>query len=502
MIPHRLAWLSSLSILAIALGFSVNTLSSMAWWWWWWSSSSYNNNINNINSNSNSNTTFSVMNQPPTIGSNSMLKRGLHTTTSLGSAWVSVSNLDQLRFLATAIAAVVATTTPVVPTSRHRTNYVHTIQIDNQSVCGPVHDDQQSCLVHFTDTINRDDYCLFSQPGMKRTSSRGVLLPNQDRIALFHTTSTKQQQLLALFDGHNAWGHESAQAAQVDLPWNILTNLRQHLPQQDESIGGSGPSQQQEEERIKSILNESFVQMDRDRSIRLVPDSGSTALVILQQDSKVYLASAGDSTAFCAQWSASSSSSSSSSSSFATSPEPNGGSTQILVEAVRHKPGDPKERARIEQARGQVWIPAKAGKTTRVGIPRTHSSDGSADEIIWLAMSRSLGDEEGKKLGYLLAEPSIQVLDLASLESPDNVFCVAASDGLTDVLALDYVAHQLGTVLYGNNSSQMDTDAGKATADTQLGETCRDLVLNAAQRWGDHYRDDVSIVVSKIFLNS
>lgn len=490
-----MTWLSSLSVIvALTLGFSIHTLSSMAPGWSLSSYHTYNNN-NNMSSEHNNTTLMMMMTDPPSLAA---------TTTGRGSAGISVSNLDQLRFLATAIAAVVATD-PVIPHHRHyqhhRTN-VPTIQINNQSVCG---DDGDNCLVYLTDTIHQDDYCLLSQAGIKRTS-RGIVLPNQDRMALFHPTAAtrpkhqqqpqpppQQQLLLALFDGHNTWGHETAQAAQVDLPWNILTKLR-HLPQHDES--GESIASYPEEERIKRILNESFVEMDRDRSIRLVPDSGSTALVILQQNSKVYLASAGDSTAFCAQWRSRRSES---------SHDPTVGTAPILVTAVRHKPGHPEERARIESAHGQVWIPAKASQTTRVGIPRAHP-DGSVaadEEIIWLAMSRCLGDEEGKKLGYLLAEPSIQVLDLTSLESSENVFCVAASDGLTDVLSTAHVANQLGAVLYGgSNTSARDKDARKATVDTQLGETCRELVLNAAQRWGDHYRDDISIVVSKIFRNN
>lgn len=256
--------------------------------------------------------------------------------------------------------------------------------------------------------------------------------PNQDRTVWIPMGASRQ--VIGLFDGHGELGHFAAERAVLDLPFRVL--------------------------KAPSRIRNGFLQVDRSSMVD-IDHSGTTAIIILQEGSTVTLASVGDSTAVIASVN-------------------NNATATILAETVHHKPHLPNERERIERAGGIVWIPPPEAveDSSRVLLPGN----------LALAMSRSLGDHEGKTAGYLSAEPALQVLDVRP-QSKEVVFVVAASDGLVDHVPIQKVVRQVGKALMGRQSLQ---------------PVCERLVELASKRWaivsGGFYRDDISLVVTQLWF--
>jgi serine/threonine protein phosphatase PrpC len=133
-----------------------------------------------------------------------------------------------------------------------------------------------------------------------------------------------------------------------------------------------------------------------------------------------------------------------------------------------HRPSDMEEMRRIQDAGGRVDDPDDPRLEARV-YAMDHSGPG-------LAMSRSLGDLWGHRLG-VSSEPDFKIVPTKGLE----FFCVG-SDGIWDMLSDDEVATIIGTA--GRDQPQVAADQIKGLA---------------WERWceksGDTYVDDISCFV-------
>jgi serine/threonine protein phosphatase PrpC len=251
-------------------------------------------------------------------------------------------------------------------------------------------------------------------------------------------------KLVSLFDGHGNNGHVVAHAAMLALPSLLLPNNKK------------APM-------TSKFLSDVILKLDR--TIPRVPGSGATSIVMVQQDSKLFVANLGDSFGFVAEYS--------------------DGVTKIIHQTKPHKPHLLEERQRIERAGGRILLPPGPGETSRVIIPV-----GSME--LALAMSRSLGDVEGKDIGVLTALPTIDFIPLTG-HPKRQLFAVAATDGLMDYLNFQDVANDLGRVLFGTTMS---------TKKKRLVDLCEQLVMQASEEWNTRlhgqYRDDISIVVTKL----
>ncbi len=80
-------------------------------------------------------------------------------------------------------------------------------------------------------------------------------------------------------------------------------------------------------------------------------------------------------------------------------------------------------------------------------------------------------------------------------------FAIAASDGIFDVLSPETVAEYLGQILFDNcRQGRMELQSGNCLS---LLDACERLIREASRLWmrdsiGLQYRDDISIIVSKI----
>jgi serine/threonine protein phosphatase PrpC len=331
---------------------------------------------------------------------------------------------------------------------------------------------EHQCSIHYPLVIDKqgnlrsdDSNSLSSQSDFYIVTRKGdkdgvypMPLPNQDRLVMLNpvTVSTDREEsasdsvFVMLADGHGEFGHDCADVASKELPSRFLNAVTDSLPTADDT-----------ETAIRDALRNAFLQTDAG-PLEPFAEAGTTAIAMFKHKSKVYLASTGDSTALVGRYS-------------------KDHIVSIEKQAVHHKPSDSDERVRIEAAGGMVIVPADPSLTSRVVIGMSA-----------LAMSRSLGDTEGKRAGYLTAEPSVQVLDLSEYDEADTFFLLAATDGVVDFLDLKEIVQAIGHAMYG--------PPGKETSN--LPNTVKRIMENASQQWfartSGTYRDDMSLAVTKI----
>jgi serine/threonine protein phosphatase PrpC len=273
-------------------------------------------------------------------------------------------------------------------------------------------------------------------------------LPNQDRSLAISLGPHDKVWMLA--DGHGENGQVSAELGILTLPYYLQQEYYQNHV-----------------EPVQALHN-AFL-------------SGCTAVVVWQLHSVVYIASAGDSTAMLAAYYP------------ATLPSATS-TVQLVLSAVHHKPADPLERARIEAAGGMVWLPPdEVGGSSRVVLRDPH------DPMLIrmaLAMSRCLGDVDGKVDGTLTAEPSIVSLNLTTVPNAPRFFVVVASDGVMDHAPQDYVLQTVAEALFASSTSSR----GEAVA-----TAVHSILQTAAQGWDaalqGTYRDDMTLMISPIEID-
>lgn len=155
---------------------------------------------------------------------------------------------------------------------------------------------------------------------------------NQDRSVMMLFDARQfggPASLIALADGHGTAGHVFAEEVIKDLPLRLLQALEDANDRLDDDT------------TVRQVLKRTFLETDRMLIDEIDQEGGSTIVLVLHLGDKLYLASAGDSTAAVLEWSSSGA----------------GGTkkAKVLQTAVRHKPMDPEERKRIEAAGGTVF---------------------------------------------------------------------------------------------------------------------------------------------------
>jgi serine/threonine protein phosphatase PrpC len=307
-----------------------------------------------------------------------------------------------------------------------------------------------------------------SRPGLSKHMTHragGTMDENTDQ-RLF-------SRLIGVFDGHARLGELVSQYSVTELPLLLATKLGQIVPKDD-------PTQ------IIQALIDTFIEIDKTAPAEI--SGGCTASVILQRNSKVYVANAGDSRSFLVVYRA------------------NTQTVQVLYISREDKPNLPDERARVEQMGGEVYLPL-------MGTSRVLYTDPDSGLQSGLAMSRSIGDWEVGRLG-VIPDPIVAVIDIhdvvegmlyrdcqipdedevmnaACFSSSDDihVFAVSATDGLMDFATPEIVAQTVASSLYHKDGPH-------------LLSALEQLIYLAAQGWEQtkqgRYRDDIAIAVSEI----
>jgi serine/threonine protein phosphatase PrpC len=342
----------------------------------------------------------------------------------------------------------------------------------------------------------------------KNNNNNNPEVPNQDKVLLvqpFASSNYPDFFLAVLADGHGPLGHASSEIASQELPPRIVNALqstkksvRSKTTQQQDSHSSKTEHDEDNDDVVPALIRTAFLETDQGE-ISTVPQAGTTAIAVLQmpipestgrsqkRHSRLYVASTGDSTALVIQWKPS------------TSQEvPSTTQSEIyriLGTTVHHKPGDPKERARIEANGGTVYIPWNPSESSRV----IYTIPGPPRIQMGLAMSRSLGDADAKRQQLIIPDPDIITIDFIQDDDDDEdsqYFVILATDGVMDHLTFDEVIVPLGKALFDQKLPR------NGNSSVVLYETCQSILEKAESQWAmltnNMYRDDMSLVVKKI----
>lgn len=309
---------------------------------------------------------------------------------------------------------------------------------------------------------------------------------NQDRALVidpfFVDSKTTDNVLLGVFDGHAPLGEVVSDYTKSELP-NLLSKKLA-------SVLGDLVDEESIIEATKAVLIETFVELDTNAPAE--ESGGCTASVIYKQGPSIYVANAGDSRSFVCSY------------------RPSTGVANVLYISREDKPSLPDEKARVEAAGGQVYIPARGTSRVVYHDPRTGAPSG-------LAMSRSIGDWAAGKLG-VIPNPIVDVFDIeelvaavrtetvpaqvevgadgepvtpkpASDEDDVHIFAVSATDGMMDYLEATDIAAVLAKAMYDDHGVHPIT-------------AVEHLVFAAANAWQQdkqgRYRDDIAIAVATL----
>eukprot|EP00536_Pseudo-nitzschia_multiseries_P005691 jgi/Psemu1/191137/e_gw1.110.97.1 len=288
---------------------------------------------------------------------------------------------------------------------------------------------------------------------------------------------------MGLFDGHGYHGHAVSQF--------VSSEFIRHVNKEWEDESPARPSRLSDKNNamVKDTLRNIFLEINKSIP-KSISDSGCTGISVLKSGNSLFISNLGDSVVFVASYDTSKNAKN---------------EVKIIYSNSPHKPDIPSERERIEASGGRVQDSMFEGASARLLIP---IKVGFQTIAIGLAMSRSLGDHDGLKVG-LSPEPDTHVLDLTKFDKNHEFFVVAVTDGMVDFgkLSKETVALTMAKVL---STKQTDFDT------KQLKENVRQypesspglkaatqLILEASQLWDlepGNYRDDISIVARKIRL--
>jgi protein phosphatase 1L len=225
------------------------------------------------------------------------------------------------------------------------------------------------------ETINGSTYRCISHIGRS----------NEDRYC---TTSSNTLSIYCIFDGHG--GSETSNY----LKDNLAMELKRRLQQMDLN----------QEDQVKRIIVETFLDIDYQLYIRNVAD-GSTATISIVTPNKIYFTNLGDSRSLLYN-----------------------DTEHILLQTNDHKPELPIERERIESNGGTISL---------IGVYRVEGQ---------LAISRAFGDlflKHGKNNyryspnGLVSTIPDIYVYCIKPNDR-GNLHILMASDGLWDGVSNEY----------------------------------------------------------------
>jgi len=262
---------------------------------------------------------------------------------------------------------------------------------------------------------------------------------NQDRgVVCWPFHGSLNEALLCVFDGHGSKGEKASEFCMTQLP---------QLLEKDHDELVADPV---------ACLSKNIVQLDK---LLLGGELGQTAMsmgttsnVLYMKGSELWVACSGDSRAIKASRV--------------------GGKLVATDLSNDHKPDLPAERARIEGAGGVVSPGGPGGRPSRVW----------ANGRVGLAMSRSIGDGECKKVG-VIPDPEIQKFVLSPPKDKNgdgDLFVIVASDGVWEFIESQEAAEIVATKPHASDA-------------------CELLVKESAERWRreeGNYRDDITAIIT------
>ena len=252
-------------------------------------------------------------------------------------------------------------------------------------------------------------FAATTRPGNDKTGKTKI---NQDSlISRINIHNIKDFNIFAVLDGHGPSGHYISKFASQFIQNYIINNQELKNLTKLESI------YLKLKENNYQIIKQSFTLIDRQLESQSFESlgSGTTCVLVIQVGRNIICANVGDSRAVAV---------------FDEENDNNLSQLKVIPLSIDYKLEIPEERNRIVMAGGSVEQ-AKNSLGVRMGPLRIFTP---GKDYPGLAMSRSIGDLEGKKYG-VIAEPGIIEFNV----SESTKYIVLCSDGVWEFLTNEQV---------------------------------------------------------------
>jgi len=283
----------------------------------------------------------------------------------------------------------------------------------------------------------------------------GLTTDYENQDCHLQTSPWKNAVLMGVMDGHDKDGAVISEHVPCELPRRLSDKLS---TSNDEALLPTN-------DVVVAAIKEAFCETHYSLPDDIV--GGSTASIVLQWGSKLYIANVGDSVTLVA---------------VCNSKKVNG-----MYQTRVDRPSLSEERERIQQMGGRVsscervmYQDESSGQSWKPGV----------------AMSRSIGDRD--MIG-VIPEPLVDVLDMRELlcnngDAEDSyILSVCATDGMSDCIRPMELVQSVATVF----SDEKNKNPAQAI---------KDLMCTAVNVWrkrtGGSYRDDITLVACQTKLNS
>ncbi len=284
----------------------------------------------------------------------------------------------------------------------------------------------QSSQINFASNSGIEDgvlkkYAASSRPGKDK---RGMTKTNQDSfISRVNINNIKDFNIFGVLDGHGPSGHYISKFASLFIQNYIINHPEIKNLSTLESI------YLKLKENNFYIIKQSFISVDQQLKSQKFDskDSGTTCVLVVQIGNHIICANVGDSRAIAV---------------FDENNDKNINQFKAVPLSIDYKPDIPEERNRILMSGGQVEQ-AVNSLGIRMGPYRIFAP---GEDYPGLAMSRSIGDLEGKNFG-VIAEPGIIEYNI----DDNSKYIVLCSDGVWEFLSNERVK-ETGKLFYLSNN--------------------------------------------------
>jgi serine/threonine protein phosphatase PrpC len=294
------------------------------------------------------------------------------------------------------------------------------------------------------------DFGFLSVAGSEEGGSKKI---NQDSyISKTNINGLKDFNIFGVLDGHGIHGHFISELISEYIPEQIINNFEIKYDKDYESIYNKLINNNYQ------IIKDAFTTADyKLKNLYFDADeSGTTCILLIQIGYHLISANVGDSRAIVV---------------FDDENDPNLNFLNVIPLSTDFKPELPGEKDRIMMYGGVVdQLKNKFGM--RIGPYRVFAR---GKDYPGLAMSRSLGDFIGKKLG-IIAEPGVVEYYIGS----NTKFFVLGSDGVWEFLSNDKVK-EVGKQFYLNSNAK---------------EFCQEIVSRSVIEWrtNEICSDDITVL--------
>ena len=294
------------------------------------------------------------------------------------------------------------------------------------------------------------DFGAITHPG---SDEHGLSKVNQDAyISKTNINGINDFNIFGVLDGHGDNGHFVSEFVSQFIPNKIITHSEIKNNSKAESIYNKLIQDDYK------IIKEAFMSTDKELSSMQFNCnfSGTTCVIIIHIGNHLICANVGDSRAIVV---------------FDEQNDSNLNFLRAIPLSIDSKPDLPEENGRIICSGGMVRQ-MKNSFGEGIGPYRVYAQ---GKDFPGLAMSRSIGDLIGKKLG-IISEPGVTEYFIGS----NTKFFVLCSDGVWDFLSNDKVK-DIGKQFYLNSNAT---------------ELCQEIVSSSLIEWQTHdiFVDDITAV--------